>query len=65
LEEEDETEEEKEGGKEEEKESGCSFSFAASLPLCLSAERWGAGVETQTMYGGRLGAGVEYHFQEI
>jgi len=24
-------------------------------------ERWGAGVETQKMYGQRLGDGVEYH----
>jgi len=24
-------------------------------------ERWGAGVETQKMYGERLGDGVEYH----
>jgi len=29
--------------------------------VCSGAERWGAGVETQKMYGERLGDGVEYH----
>ena len=29
--------------------------------LSGDAERWGAGVETQEMYGERLGDGVEYH----
>ena len=27
-------------------------------------ERWGAGVETQKMYGERLGDGVEYHLMK-
>ena len=31
------------------------------LPL---DERWGAGVETQKMYGERLGDGVEYHLMK-
>ena len=32
-----------------------------SLSFIDKEERWGAGVETQKMYGKRLGDGVEYH----
>ena len=31
------------------------------IPEPHDVERWGAGVETQKMYGERLGDGVEYH----
>jgi len=42
--------------------------LSRSLPLCPSASLprgGGLGSRPKKMYGGRLGAGVEYHFQEI
>jgi len=41
----------------------CQFETYALYIICIYMpyERWGAGVETQKMYGERLGDGVEYH----
>ena len=43
------------------------MSQRSRLTSCKSQgqeERWGAGVETQKMYGERLGDGVEYHLMK-